>query len=102
MSQMDFEELVTQLIEERDPFVLEEVVRLYANDKDFEALEKLKEGEEKLHAELMLMKSKCCEAHPWFDIASAIELCTRQRRLIEAALTEIRRAKDDRSTIDDD
>lgn len=101
MSRMNFDEFLTHLIEERDPLVLEEIVRLYANDNDTESLEKLKEGEEKLHAELMSMKSNSCETRLWFDVSSAIDLCTRQRQLIHAALTEMR-AKNKQGPIDDE
>lgn len=93
MADIDFEAFVAQLAEDRDPLVLEEIVCLYANDNDTEALEKLKESEDRLHAELMSMKSETSGANFWSDVSAAIDLCVRQKRLIDQALTDIRRPK---------
>jgi hypothetical protein len=72
MSQIDFETLVALLAEERDPLVLEEIVCLHGNDGDTELLEKMKDDEERLHAELATMKAKSADAHRWFDVSAAM------------------------------
>jgi hypothetical protein len=95
MSQVDFETLVALLAEERDPLVLEEIVCLHANDGDSRLLEKMKDDEERLYAELATMKAKSGDAHRWFDISAAMSLCLRQQRLIERVLTEIKERKRD-------
>jgi hypothetical protein len=95
MSQVDFETLVALLAEERDPLVLEEIVCLHANDGDTQLLEKMKDDEKRLHAELATMKEKSADAHRWFDVAAAMSLCLRQQRLIERVLTEIEERKSD-------
>lgn len=95
MPHLDFDEFVAQLAEERDPLVLEEIVCLYANDNDAASLERLKENEGRLHAELVSMESECSQADRWFDVSSAIDLCTRLEQLIEKVLIEIRGRKKD-------
>lgn len=95
MSQIDFETLVARLAEERDPLVLEEIVCLHANDGDTQLLEKMKDGEERLHAELGTLKAKSADAHRWFDVSTAMSLCLRQQRLIERVLTEIGERRSD-------
>lgn len=95
MSQVDFEALVALLAEERDPLVLEEIVCLYANDGDTQLLEKMKDDEERLHAELATMKEKSGDAHRWFDVSAAMGLCLRQQRLIERVLIELEEQRSD-------
>jgi hypothetical protein len=94
MSHVDFETIVALLAEERDPLFLEEIICVYANDGDTQSLEKLRDDETRLHADLVSM-ARSGDAHRWFDVSAAKGLCVRQQQLIERALVEIRERKRD-------